>query len=84
MHTKIVLYYDPPQAGRPLPLAVIRDPRVIERAARSVIESRRGEAKRLSAIDQTLGAEAQAEAEKLNKLLMMLVPALARTSETTA
>lgn len=84
MNSKLVLYYDPPQAGRPLPLAVIRDPRVIEQAARSVIEARRSEVRRLSEIDQTLGAEALAETETLNKFLILLVPALARPSETTA
>jgi hypothetical protein len=84
MNSKLVLYYDPPQAGRPLALAVIRDPRVIEQAARSVMAARRTEVKELLAIDRTLGAEAQVEAEKLNKLLMVLVPALARPGETTA
>jgi hypothetical protein len=76
MTTRLVIYYDPPQASSPLPLAVVDDPYAIRVAAEAAIQKADACAKGLTEFDSELGIEARCKAEKLRSLLCLLIPSI--------
>ena len=73
----IVLVSEPATTkGRPLPLARVHDESIVVDAARVAIADAQARAKDMAHADQFLGEVEQAEVNRLQKVLALLIPGL--------
>jgi hypothetical protein len=69
----LAILYEP-EAGRPLTVARISDRRLLVAAAEAAIREARDHASALQDADEILGAVQQEEAERIRRVLGLLVP----------
>jgi hypothetical protein len=74
----LVLLYEPRTAkGRPVPIARVDDPRLINQAARSAIMAAQERADALLDVDDVLGAVGVEEVRRLKAVFRVLMPEIA-------
>jgi len=76
MSVELVIVYEP-QDGRPLSVAKVPDRELLLSAARAAIDQAEVQADVLAGVDAGLGIVQREEAERLRRLLGLLIPELA-------
>jgi hypothetical protein len=76
MKTSILIVYESANREKAFPLAQVYDHELLLAAARSAIDEKRLEARRICTLDNVLGTVAAEEANRLERTLKALIPEL--------
>ena len=76
MKTSILIVYESANGEKAFPLARVSDHALLLAAARSAIDEKRSEARRMCTLDNVLGTVAAEEANRLERTLKALIPGL--------
>jgi hypothetical protein len=76
MRTKLLIVYENPEGTKALPVAHVSDSGLLISAARHAIDEKRAEANSLRGVDRNLAMIAIEEANRLEKILALLIPGL--------
>ena len=80
----LMLVYEPPTSKRgPIPLARVDDPVLALKVAQSAIAAAEARASELSRADEFLGEAECAEAERLRRVLALLIPGVVAVERIT-
>jgi hypothetical protein len=80
----LMLVYEPPTSKRgPIPLARVDDPGLALKVAQSAIAEAEARASKLSEADEFLGEAERAEAQRLRRVLALLIPGVVAVEPLT-
>ena len=74
MKASILIVYESPNGEKAFPLAKVCNHDVLLAAARSAIDEKRSEARKMALLDNVLGTVAAEEANRLERTLEALIP----------
>jgi hypothetical protein len=83
MKTSILIVYESANREKAFPLAQVYDHDLLLAAARSAIDEKRLEARRICTLDNVLGTVAAEEANRLERTLKALIPGLGLEGDTS-